>query len=414
MSIGSLFLKAAVRNGSRTLLFQIDLDWTLPDERPAFEFARAHCRQYGQIPSLQTFAENGHVLDGNDREGPDYYATRIRDRAVFNLIREHYEPFNNALQAQRMVDVREHLDAMMVSIRGVQNHDSQSTLALEAAAIREDYEAGPADDGLLGVTLGYPTLDELTNGAQPEDVIVVVGRPNKGKSFTLLHMAREAWLAGASILIVTMEMSSKQLATRFIGMETGINPNFIRKRQVSSYVRDYLFETLDGVGNRPPVHFMRGNKRKSVADVDVLIQELQPDIVYIDAGYLLKPEGKVKSNRREVIADVVEDIKAVATDRHKPIVITVQFNREVKKDMKEELGLHQIGETDVIAQIASVVVGLQDGEGLHETTRRRATVMKNREGSLGAFETHFRFYPMNFSEVTEMDATQQMLTAFGD
>jgi len=412
-----LFLQALCREGSRTGLRSINPEWLDSEELPMYQFVSDHVRRYGNMPTEEALRDNGYRA-GNPRENSAYYADRLRQRAIFNAFTDNMPALLDALENRQPDAAFELLGHIQHNARAAQNHNVMSTLAEEMARLEERFEDQIHNQGLLGVTTGFPALDHATQGLLPGDTMAVVGRPSVGKSYKLFKMAHAAWHAGYSVMIPTMEMSVEQCVTRWAGMESKINPQHIRSGRVSTMARGALYGAIDRTEGMAPVHFMAGNVRKTIADIDMMIQELNPDVVYIDAGYLLAPErDRRRSGRREYIADVMEEMKGVASDRHKPIVTSVQFNREVKKGSKKELDLSMIGETDVIAQIMALIVGIRHGEGTN-VYERRCDLMKNREGELTKYRMHFRHSPMNFEQITgEEDAAerryQQQLEDYG-
>jgi replicative DNA helicase len=255
-------------------------------------------------------------------------------------------------------------------------------------------------DGPRGVTYGWEPLDELTQGAMPGTVTTLVAHPNMGKSYFLIRMANSAWRAGHSVLMVNMDMPNLQTGRRAIGMLAGINPDLIRRGRLSEWGQEIFHETVEAIGYGAPFHMVAGSFHNSVLDVDLLIGEFQPDVVYIDASYLLWPEKKDGRRARwENMAEVGEAVQKLALKWNRPIIQTVQFNRDAKG--KEKAGLENIGGTDIIGQVSSVVLGLFYGEGVNETLRRRIKIMKNRDQALGEFETNYLFNPPNFDWIPD-------------
>ena len=224
-----------------------------------------------------------------------------------------------------------------------------------------------------------------------------MARPSVGKTYALLRMALAAWAEGCSILIVSMEMTPAQMIRRILGIRSGLNPDMIRKGQLSTYGLSRMLRTAHELGDedRPPFNLVAGDFSKSTGDVDSLVQELRPDIVYIDASYLLRPQVR-KQARWEAVAQVHEELKGTAMNRGIPVVCTVQFNRAAKAGSRGAYDLSMIGNADAIGQVATVAIGLREGPTSERSTQRRFTVMKNRDGQVGEFTTRFQFEPMNF------------------
>jgi len=253
-------------------------------------------------------------------------------------------------------------------------------------------------DGPRGVTYGWQPLDELTQGALPGTVTTLVARPNMGKSYFLIRMANSALRAGHSVLMVNMDMPNLQTGRRAIGLLAGLNPDLIRRGRLSPWGQEIFHETVEAIGYGAPFHMVSGSFHKGVTDIDLLIGEFQPDVVFIDASYLLWPEKKDGRRARwENMAEVGEAVQKLALKWNRPIIQTVQFNRDTED--KTKAGLENIGGTDNIGQVSSVVLGLFPGEPPNETVRRVVKILKNRDQALGEFQTNYLFNPPNFDWV---------------
>ena len=74
-----------------------------------------------------------------------------------------------------------------------------------------------------GVPTGFRDIDEVTQGLQPGQMIVVAGRPAMGKSMLGVDFARSAALHhNMTSVIFSLEMSKNELAQRIISAETNI------------------------------------------------------------------------------------------------------------------------------------------------------------------------------------------------
>jgi replicative DNA helicase len=232
------------------------------------------------------------------------------------------------------------------------------------------------------------------------DLVVLAGRPSMGKSWLLMKMAFAAARSGRKTGLGSMEMSLKQISRRWLGMATKINPNFIRSGEVGTYSEERMFAEIDAEGERPPVQLLSGDMAKSVATIESMILEFQPEIVFIDAAYLLTPSGRKQGyiSRWESITEVVHELKTLALRYDIPVVISVQFNRNQTNRSKKEFDLGDIAGSDAIPQDASIVIGVRDGPSPHEVDQRILEVMKNREGDTPVFATEFSFSPVCMDE----------------
>lgn len=403
MSIGKSLLAALIEARSKNAFRQVEAEWFIDDEVDIYNFIRIHFRTHGTFPDNEVLQENGFVLT-RPRQPFSYYLERIKNRAIFNAINEDFPDLAEAMKTRNMEEAIEIISSMNRSGRTIANTNDFSVILEEAALIEEDYKKAKASPGVQGITFGYEPLDEVTDGAHGGELLIIAGRPNVGKSYKLLKMAMAAWDAGNVPLILSMEMGSKNLALRAIAMKSGLNPNFIRKGQLSSLVGEQKFyEVLDSLKDKPPIHFVRGNFKKNTGDVDNAIQELSPDIVYIDAAYELRPEGNARGKATwERIAEVFTDIKTIAENRNVPIVASVQINREgeQKSGKKRRPKLGHLGGADAIAQVADMVVMMYPGLAPREKITRDCFLVKNREGDNNLrYQSHFTFNPMKFDYI---------------
>src|SRR5208282_4319911 len=56
-----------------------------------------------------------------------------------------------------------------------------------------DYAAKFSAEQGLGIRFGWPTLDEMTGGLVPKDMVSIVGRPSRGKTQALLYASHYSW-----------------------------------------------------------------------------------------------------------------------------------------------------------------------------------------------------------------------------
>ena len=394
MATGFLFIRACVDTGGQQQFRQALPVWFLEEELPAYRFALGHIGRYGRIPTLNTMREEGFNLP-TAREPPEFYATRLRDRAITTQVQQHFPTLNNAIKRMDTNALLGAIAAMSRATSAVAPSQGLTSFADQANLVLDAHDYARQRVGLLGVTLGWEAFDLLTDGGQPGDVIVLVGRPGLGKSYLMLEQVKRAWLAGSSVFIASMEMSAMQIARRLLGMYGQVNPSLLRSGRLSTQSYQQICHTVDGLDNMPPIHIMTGNFRKSVQDVNRAAMDLAPDALYIDAGYLLTPTKQAKT-RREAIADVIEELKQVSIDRNIPLFTTVQFNRQVKRKQRGVPELNDIAESDVIAQVASIVIGVRYGVVPFERATRILSMIKNREGDEIELLINFALNPPNF------------------
>ena len=91
-----------------------------------------------------------------------------------------------------------------------------------------------------GVPSGFPTLDSMTLGWQPSDLIILAARPSVGKTAFALNVARNAAVMGYPTAVFSLEMPAKQLANRLMISESRIDGKKLKggvKMQAEDWAR---------------------------------------------------------------------------------------------------------------------------------------------------------------------------------
>lgn len=403
--LGKKLLRRILEEDLVITLLELTPEILLPDELKAYKWIREYHRKFKQLPSVEVTASNGHPLPEADSP-PDYYVARIRDRGIFNALNSRQTEYAEAMAAQDMDKAVQVVRNMLSAVTALKNPGSYTPISHIAKQVLEKYALVKATPGLMGVTSGYPSLDYQTTGLCPGDLVVIVARPNMGKSYVLLKMAHSAWKAGKKVAIITMEMVNEALVRRWVGVDAGLNPDLIRRGELCIHGEQILTHTVNSYDKQDNAYFMAGNFQKSVNAVEEMIIQLDPDVIFIDASYLLSPSEKNgHESGTQLAKQVVDELKALAQRYGKPIVITVQFNRNVRKNAKatgtggSRFDLADIGGTDAVGQNADIVLGLRLPPMPYRDTHRIVEVMKIREGVAQDFATRFSFWPMDFDEV---------------
>lgn len=408
MSLGLQFIQSLLASGNPSPLRDVREDFFVKSEVEAFRFVKRHLARHNVLPDADTLLEHG-IRVSRAVEPPSYYSSKLRERYVYNLIAGKNPDLIKAMKSKdtgaALRIIRE-----LASLGGhVLEPDSFSTLQLEATELMADYlrikESGEPE---LGIPFGWPTLDHMTLGMQGGDLVVLAGRPNVGKSWVLLAMAYNAWCAGASIGILSMEMTKKQIVRRFVSLITRANPNLIRQGQLSTWAEELLRGTVRGLKRRPPVYVNSTDmKHKSTLLVEKLFSEHCPDLLLIDSAYRLTPQdarGNMSGWERQ--SQMVGELKQNAIHFDRPIVAVNQYNRSVKSKGGSAAELGTSAGTDSWEQDSSMFIGVRFGPAPFEESSRILDLTKDREGPLGSFRINFGFDPLDFSEIASDEQYQ--------
>ena len=107
-------------------------------------------------------------------------------------------------------------------------------------------------DGMTGVPTGLKDLDELTNGLQNSDLIILAARPGVGKtSFALTIAANAAIDYGKHVAFFSLEMDGVQLAQRLLCSRSGVDQSKLRNNKLNSDEMNQLVAHVGPINQAP-------------------------------------------------------------------------------------------------------------------------------------------------------------------
>lgn len=275
----------------------------------------------------------------------------------------------------------------------------QQALANNLETVDELYHRENKGDA-SGLTTGFVELDQELSGLQPQDLIIVAGRPSMGKTGFSMNIARN--LCGQTKLpglIASLEMPADQLSMRMLGSESQINLQDLRRGNLSDgdWPRlTYGAQTL----NEVPLYIDQSNsltpsllRRRALA----LTRKVGPlGIVVIDYIQLMST-GKGYASREQEIGEISRDLKKLARELNCPVVALSQLNRSLEKRPNKRPIMSDLRESGAIEQDADVILFIYRDEVYNDDTMDRGVaeiiIGKQRNGPIGtcrlAFDNRF-------------------------
>jgi replicative DNA helicase len=221
-------------------------------------------------------------------------------------------------------------------------------------------------DEYLGIPMGFPVIDNATQGFQNGQLVVFVGPPKAGKSTIMILAARAAHKQRKKVLVIGFEMSNEEQYTRYDAIEAGIDHAVLRggkdRRLTERQWRDlddHLRE-MDESG----VDFILSNdthNNTTLTGVAAKIDKYKPDLVIIDGVYMMTDEVTGEVNTPQALTNITRGSKRLAQNKEIPVVITTQV-LEWKMDKKKGVTSSSIGYSSSFGQDADVIVAVEKTE----------------------------------------------------
>ncbi len=266
---------------------------------------------------------------------------------------------------------------------------------------REKYARREATVGLLGIPTPWPTLDEMTQGWQPEWYVGFAGRPKAGKSWTMLRVAMAAWQAGCKVLFVNQELSDDLMFQRFDSLHFRLPYGRFRSGMLTDTEKKRYNDGLTALEASKGVLplWLWVHAATTVSAIAAKIEKHQPDLVLVDGAYLLRDEegGKQEWERNKNIS---RGLKRVAQTLKVPLIISIQLNRggDAKKrttrDGMAPLSLSDVAHSDAYAQDVDLLLGLEQTADMRLARELEIVPLAERESAGGPFRVGWDFETM--------------------
>ena len=365
-------------------------------EQEAYDFIQGHLEQYRELPNISTLVERRITLNPAP-EPYQYYLDNLVNRYKIQRYVQVGPEISEAYRSQdgtKLVDsTREYIsscDSLVRDDNVISMYEGFKT------ALDHSYEASMGR--VRRWTIGYPGLDSISIGLSGGNLYSLMGIEGSGKTWILMNMMRKAAAQGAKCLFVSMEMSDQDMWPRLLGMEYRVNPLKFYRGELDSMLHQHLSERIEDFRDRHNIYSVSPKMKYRISDITGVVDEIEPDILFIDAPYTLRPTKVRKSNddRRNTIGDVVEELKRISEEKQIPIVGTWQYNRMVS-DKSDTADNRAVGESKIIVEQSSMVIGVLHDQ--QSSDRRVLMVTKNRFGKTGIkIPMHFDPDVMNFEE----------------
>ena len=206
---------------------------------------------------------------------------------------------------------------------------------------------------------GWPRFNGLTHGLQPGQLIVLAARPGIGKSALAMNWLLRAGMNGKRAAFFSLEMPKEELWNRLVADKAGVDTRKMietQDREAFSLFAQGKMEVDD-----LPLHVSDRAKitvPEICAQVDRIIgRHGKLDLLVVDYLQLLTSVASVKGQSETVrIGDITRSLKLLAKDRHVPVLLLSQLNREVEKRQAGKPQLSDLRDSGCIEQDADMVI----------------------------------------------------------
>lgn len=247
------------------------------------------------------------------------------------------------------------------------------------------------NEDITGVPSGFKSLDRITYGWQPTDLIILAARPSVGKTALALNLARNAALHASKptpVAVFSLEMSAGQLVQRILSAESEIWLEKIARGKMEEHEMKQLYARGIQRLAQAPI-FIDDTPALNIFELRAKCRRLKNanniGLIIIDYLQLMSGTGENRNgNREQEISNISRNLKGLAKELQVPIIALSQLSREVekRKEGNKMPQLSDLRESGAIEQDADMVCFMYRPEYYDVT--------QNEMGESNRGETHIR------------------------
>ena len=272
------------------------------------------------------------------------------------------------------------------------------------------------NEDITGLPTGYPELDKMTAGLQPEELIILAARPAVGKTAFALNIAQNIGTrTDRSVAIFSLEMGAESLVNRMLCAEGTIEASHLRTGQLTEQEWHNLIMAMGSLSNTSI--FIDDTPGIKVSEIRARCRRLAQEkgnlgLILID--YLQLIEGSGRESRQQEVSEISRQLKKLAKELKVPVIALSQLSRSVEQRQDKRPVLSDIRESGSIEQDADIVAFLYredyyQRQGTEEDKNEEeqavddvieVIIEKNRSGARGTVELLFKKEYNKFASIS--------------
>lgn len=389
------------------------------ESQKVYDYILDYISSYGGCPSNDLIKQ--HLgIDFEDAADPlglseateapvGFWIDEIKKRRLFESLKATASLLYDELEKGEVDNGLAILESSLVNIRkdqlsGDTGVEKIGPLGKEALEFYERMHRGER-----GIPLPWEGINDATLGIWPQDLGLFVARPGTGKTWAAVLIALHAWEQGHKVLFATTEISRPRIAMRLLCAKYKLDYGKFRKGELTSDQEKFFRAEVLKLQDDESFFVAGGDFDFKISNYRALIEEVKPDLCILDGAYLLKVEGK---DRTQKTANAFDEIKRISNATSVPQIATMQFNRNAKTNMTDSLDLSNIAQSDAAGWNADFAYAMDWGKEGKAGGRMIFKPMKVREGFGESLTVNWNFKEMDFTEVPK-DSSDVLAPSIG-
>ena len=365
------------------------------ETREAWDFAVGYWRESGfrNAPSVEAIQSKvRHIVIGEPDESPVWvaqemkraYAGRLASKAILEASRQVSD---DPMQAVATLS-----DTMWGIRRRTQERRNQSNLvdSIEDRRRRYAERAKAAENGVIGESLGFDEVDDLTGGIRGGELVTLVAGPKVGKTWMMLQVARRCIERGHTCVVFTLEMDVSQIEDRFDAVLSGVSYARLDAGRLSTKEMRQLMDTQDRESELGDIRFIKlGIGERTVENMVRIARDERADLVIIDQLSFIETSRQFASRADQVSSIILELKAAISQDEDDmlPVLLLAQFNR-AGASAGDKADISSIGLSSEVERTSDALISLSQTDEERANNVLKMIILASRRYDLGRFLIH--------------------------
>ncbi len=306
----------------------------------------------------------------------NHYLQIVKDFSLKrHIISESNEIINSAFENPSAEDVMQLAEKKIFELSQKEASSELELIGRQGGTLtnvlKKMSELAENGGALRGIPTGYKDFDEITNGLQNSDLILLAARPGVGKTSFAMNIATNCAInEKKKVAIFSLEMSREQLVQRALSSLSKVNLKKVLSGMMDAdeWKRVWTAEKklaesgiyVDDSSLITPFSIL--SKCRKLKMTDGL------DLIVIDYLQLMTMGKANRESRTQEVSDLTRTLKIAAKELNVPVIVLSQLSRAVELRDDHKPILSDLRESGSIEQDADIVLFLYNPEKYSDTT----------------------------------------------
>jgi replicative DNA helicase len=235
--------------------------------------------------------------------------------------------------------------------------------------------------GIGGLSTGYDSIDDITGGLRPGQLIIIFGDTGHGKSMFAQNIAYNIASAGTPVLFIGLEMPPAENTERFQGIGADPTLPILYPEVIDLEVKHIEFDIQDAIS-------------------------LKAELVIIDHLHMF--EGLTQENEAQFITAICREVKMLAIKYNIPILLLSHIKERLPGQEKNIPQLRDLKGSSSIKQLAdSALAVFNESMVFDDLPGQAQLIVKQRKSRRGRQQTLAKLDIMPNARLVEPKPTTQ-------